>query len=77
MSLTITLTHILQNKLTSILDLDQGTLTFHDVNADKQPLLGAFKFTATITIKNATDDELGNKMPEFTIDAIQHEAVEC
>jgi len=74
---TITLTHILQNKLTSILDLNQGTLTFHDINADKQPLLGAFKFTATMTIKNATDAELGNKMPEFTIDAIQHEAVEC
>ena len=75
---TITFTHILQNKLTSIMDMNKGTaLTFHDVNADQQPILSAFKLTTTMTIKNATDAELGNKMPEFTIDEIQQEAVEC
>jgi hypothetical protein len=60
------------------MDMNKGTaLTFHDVNADQQPILSAFKLTTTMTIKNATDAELGNKMPEFTIDEIQQEAVEC
>ena len=39
-----------------------------DISADASPLVGKVKFTATMTIKNASDAELGNGMPEFTID---------
>ena len=31
------------------------------------------KITATMTIKNVSDAELGDNMPEFTIDDIQQE----
>ncbi len=33
------------------------------------------KITATMTIKNASDAELGDKMPEFTIDDIRQEEI--
>ena len=33
------------------------------------------QFTATMTIKNAFDAELGDKMPEFTIDDIRQEEI--
>ena len=34
------------------------------------------KITATMTIKNVSDAELGDKMPEFTIDSIQQEIMD-
>ena len=37
------------------------------------PIIGSVKFTATMTIKNASDAELGNGMPEFTIDDFRQE----
>ena len=33
------------------------------------------QFTATMTIKNASDAELGDKMPEFTIDDFRQEEI--
>ena len=39
-----------------------------DISPDTNPLIGSVKFTAKMTIKNASDAELGDKMPEFTID---------
>ena len=38
-------------------------------------VLGEAKVTVTMTIKNATDEQLGDKMPEFTIDDIRQEDV--
>ena len=38
-------------------------------------VIGVVKITATMTIKNASDAELGNRMPEFTIDDIRQEDV--
>ena len=34
------------------------------------------KITATMTIKNVSDAELGDKMPDFTIDSIQQEIMD-
>ena len=41
----------------------------------RDPIIGSVKFTATMTIKNASDDELGDKMPEFTIDDFRQEEI--
>ena len=65
---TITLNHIVQNKMTQLFTSKGVNYSLGDISADASPLVGKVKFTATMTIKNASDAELGNGMPEFTID---------
>ena len=50
-------------------------LQLADIGPDTNPLIGSVKFTATMTIKNASDAELGDKMPEFTIDDFHQEEI--
>ena len=40
---------------------------------EEAPILGTTKIVVTMSIKGATDEELGEGMPEFTIDDITQE----
>ena len=71
----ITLSHIVQNKMTQLFTSKGVNYSLGDISADASPLVGKVKFTATMTIKNASDAELGDKMPEFTIDDFRQEEI--
>ena len=70
----ITVTHIQKSKLTS---LNYGDVNYQlrDITPNASPVSEGVKITATMTIKNASDAELGDKMPEFTIDDIRQEEI--
>lgn len=69
----ITLTHFVQNKATTLFSQD-GTYAPKKLSQSVQgPILSEVKVVATMTIKNASDADLGDKMPEFTIDDIKQE----
>ena len=74
----ITLTHFIENKVNAHMDLENGG-SYSPRRLTPQPddtiVIGSVKIVATMTIKNASDAELGNGMPEFTIDDIRQEAV--
>ena len=72
---TITLNHIVRNKMTQLFTSNGINLQLADIGPDTNPLIGSVKFTATMTIKNASDAELGDKMPEFTIDDFHQEEI--
>ena len=72
---TITLNHIVRNKMTQLFTSNGINLQLADIGPDTNPLIGSVKFTATMTIKNASDAELGDKMPEFTIDDFRQEEI--
>ena len=75
----ITLTHFIQNQLNTLLDMETGvclnTRTLIPPPNDA-PVIGTAKFVVTVTIKNASDEELGEGMPEFTIDDITQEELD-
>ena len=70
----ISLNHIVRNKMTYLFS-DDDIYAPHDISRDVAPIVGEVKITATMTIKNAADAELGNGMPEFTIDDIRQEEI--
>ena len=73
----ITLTRFIQNKVNVFMDLENGGAYSPRLisPSPETVVIGATKITATMTIKNATDAELGNRMPEFTIDDVRQEEV--
>jgi hypothetical protein len=73
----ITLTRFIQNKVNVFMDLENGGAYSPRLisPSPETVVIGATKITATMTIKNATDEELGNRMPEFTIDDVRQEEV--
>ena len=71
----ITLTHLVRNKMTNFFG-DDGFYAPPRLSDSYEGLvLGEAKVTVTMTIKNASDAELGDKMPEFTIDDIRQEDI--
>ena len=72
----ITLTHFIENKVNVHMDLETGD-SYSPMRLTPQPddtiVIGSVKVVATMTIKNASDAELGNGMPEFTIDDVRQE----
>ena len=71
----ITLTHLVRNKMTNFFG-DDGFYAPPGLSDSYEGLvLGEAKVTVTMTIKNASDAELGDKMPEFTIDDIRQEDI--
>ena len=71
----ITLTRVFQNKATNLIG-EGGIYGPQTISESvRGPILAGVKVTATMTIKNATDAELGDKMPEFTIDSFRQEEV--
>ena len=73
---TITMTYQVRNKVTNLLGND-GMFNPPDFKGTSYDglVLGETKMTVTMTIKNASDAELGDKMPEFTIDDIRQEDI--
>ena len=73
----ITLTRFIQNKVNAFVDMENGgAYSPRLISPSPETIvIGAAKITATMTIKNASDAELGNRMPEFTIDDIRQEEV--
>lgn len=73
----ITLTRFIQNKVNVFMDLENGGAYSPRLisPSPETVVIGATKITATMTIKNATDAELGNRMPEFTIDDVRQEEI--
>ena len=73
----ITLTRFIQNKVNAFMDLENGDM-YNPRLISPSPdtaIIGTVKITATMTIKNASDAELGDKMPEFAIDDIRQEEI--
>ena len=72
----ITLTRRVRNKICSIVD-DKGVYVPRLLRQSPDDLVtaGDVKITATMTIKNSTDAELGDAMPEFAIGDIRQEEV--
>ena len=72
---TITLTHIAKNKVSTLTTVQGDKVEMYAPSNLGQnlkgPMLAGAKFTVTMTIKNATDAELGDKMPEFTITRLE------
>jgi hypothetical protein len=69
----ITLTRVLQNKAANLVG-EGGIYSPQTISQSvKGPILAEVKVLATMTIKNASDAELGDQMPEFTIDSIRQE----
>jgi len=73
----ITLTRFVQNKVNSFMDLESGGIYSPRLISPSPDtiVIGVSKITATMTIKNASDAELGDNMPEFTIDDVRQEGV--
>ena len=65
-----------EKAIASKVDLENGG-SYNPRRLTPQPddtiVMGSVKVVATMTIKNASDAELGNGMPEFTIDDIRQE----
>ena len=81
---TIRFTHIARNKVSNLTTLpkeENGAVEMYASDALtlgqnlQGPIISEVKITATMTIKNATDAELGDKMPEFEITGIMQEEV--
>ena len=71
----ITLTHLVRNKMTNFFG-DDGFYAPPGLSDSYDGLvLGETKMTVRMTIRNASDEELGNKTPEFTIDDIRQEDI--
>ena len=71
----ITFTHFIQNKVTTLIG-ESGMYAPRGISSSIQgPILGEVKVVASMTIKNASDAELGDAMPQFTIDDIRQEEV--
>ena len=72
----ITFTHFIRNKVSNIIDMQNGNM-YNPKVLTPQPadtiIAGIAKVVTTITIRNASDEELGDAMPEFTIDDIRQE----
>ena len=73
---TITMTYQVRNKVTNLLGND-GMFNPPDFKGTSYDglVLGETKMTVRMTIKNASDEELGNKTPEFSIDDIRQEDI--
>ena len=71
----VTLTHFVRNNVTSLIG-DDGFFGAPKLSGSYEGvILGEAKVTVTMTIKNASDAALGDKMPEFTIDDIRQEDI--
>ena len=73
---TITMTYQVRNKVTNLMGND-GMFNPPDFKGTSYDglVLGETKMTVRMTIRNASDEELGNKTPEFTIDDIRQEDI--
>ena len=73
---TITMTYQVRNKVTNLLGND-GMFNPPDFKGTSYDglVLGETKMTVRMTIRNASDEELGNKTPEFSIDDIRQEDI--
>ncbi|MBR3221665.1 MAG: hypothetical protein IKF72_05465 [Kiritimatiellae bacterium] len=70
----ITLTHFVRNKVNNVITEDgiySPRILLSQPN--DAPVVGATKVVVTMTVRNASDAELGDAMPEFTIDDIRQE----
>ena len=70
----ITLTHHVQRQYSTIMG-EGAVFSPALLTSPSAPLAGGAKMIVTMTIKNASDAELGDKMPEFTIDDIRQEEI--
>ena len=73
---TITMTYQVRNKVTNLMGND-GMFNPPDFKGTSYDglVLGETKMTVRMTIRNASDEELGNKTPEFSIDDIRQEDI--
>ena len=69
----ITLTHFIQNKVVNLFGENGVYVPSFFSSESDAPVVAGAKITATMTIRNASDAELGEGMPEFTIDNIIQE----
>lgn len=72
---TITHTHHVMRQFSTLM-CDDGAFQPQLLTGNPaSPLGGCAKLTVTMTIKNASDAELGDEVPEFTIDDIRQEEI--
>ena len=69
----ITLTHFIQNKVVNLFGENGVYVPSFFSSESDAPVVAGAKIIATMTIRNASDAELGEGMPEFTIDNIIQE----
>ena len=75
-AVTITMTYQVRNKVTNLIGND-GMFNPPDFKGSSYDglVLGETKMTVKMTIRNASDEELGKNAPEFTIDDIRQEDI--
>ena len=73
----ITFTHFIRTQLHNIIGKDAvlNPRTLRE-QPEEAPILGTTKIVVTMSIKGATDEDLGEGMPEFTIDDITQEELD-